>query len=200
MTTATATDTMIAEAPREPARGGYPATAIILHWMSAVLVLALFVSGVLMKQFSDGPQADALYTFHKTAGFSLFCLVLVRMAARIVLMASGRWRRGAGMRWVHGVLYLGLVAVPLLGWAGVSDFGARTIYFGWSLPQIWPEGAGFSGVLLASHGWLAFGLLALVIVHIGLALGDYVHRGAAGLAEAGDAAEAATSLSRPPVP
>lgn len=154
----------------------FPTLSKILHWLTAGLVLAMFCTGVVMKQIGDGPVADALYTAHKTAGAGLLGLVLVRLGYRLVADLSGRWRKGSHP--VHGVLYGGLILVPLLGWAGISDFGARGSYFGLSLPAIWPEGAGYADVLFQSHAWLAFTLIGLVVVHIGIALGDYVERGA----------------------
>lgn len=156
----------------------FPFLAKLLHWMTAVLVLVLFCSGVLMKQIGDGPMADPLYTLHKTTGAGLFGLVLFRMAYRVLARLTGHWREGGGDRVVHGVLYAALIIVPMLGWAGVSDFGARELAFGLTLPAIWPEGAGHSEHLLKSHAWLAFALMGLVVLHIGVALGDYVQRGA----------------------
>jgi cytochrome b561 len=64
--------------------------------------------------------------------------------------------------------------VPLLGWAGISDFGAREIFPGYSLPPIWPEGTGYDMLLLQFHAYFAFGLLALVALHIGIAMEDYM--------------------------
>jgi cytochrome b561 len=156
----------------------FPAVSKLLHWLVAALVLTMFTSGVMMKQIGDGAVADALYTFHKACGVGLLALVLLRLVYRIVAQIMGRWRAGAGSHAVHGVLYAGLIVVPLLGWAGISDYGARTIYFGWALPAIWPEGAGHAELLFRSHAVLAFSLIGLVAVHIGLALGDYVQRGA----------------------
>lgn len=37
---------------------------------------------------------------------------------------------------------------------------------------------GHADLLLTSHAWLAFGLIALVVIHIGMALGDYLTRDA----------------------
>jgi len=156
----------------------FPTPAKVLHWITAALALLLFCGGVLMKQIGDGPLADALYTLHKVAGASLLILVLVRLCYRLVARFTGRWRAGAGSRFFHGLLYAGLILVPLLGWAGISDYGARGVYFGLSLPAIWPEGFGWSGGLFQAHAWLAFTLFGLVALHLGLALGDYVRRGA----------------------
>ncbi|WP_439500328.1 cytochrome b [Bosea sp. (in: a-proteobacteria)] len=173
------------------ARRPFPMLAKLLHWTTALLVFCLFSAGVLMKQIGDGPMADALYTLHKSAGALLFGLVLVRMSHRVLTKLTGRWHRDAGNHAVHGVLYAALILVPLLGWAGVSDFGARGLYFGLSLPAIWPEGAGYSELLFKSHAWLAFALIALVVLHIGIALGDYIQRGA------GRQATAAAKMPQP---
>lgn len=162
------------------ARPPLPAIAQILHWLTAALVLALFASGVMMKQIGEGRAADTLYLCHKTAGALLLGLVLIRIAYRLFAQLTARWHNGVASRPVHALLYLSLLVVPLLGWAGVSAFGARQLLFGFSLPAIWPEQMGHTDLLLTSHAWLAFGLIALVVIHIGVALGDYLTRGSKG--------------------
>ena len=129
-----------------------------------------------VKQLGQGPTADLLYLGHKTAGALLLCLVLVRIGYRLFAQVTARWQKGAASRPVHALLYLGLLVVPLLGWAGASSYGARQLLFGLSLPEIRSPEAGHAELLLLSHAWLAFGLIALVVVHIGLALGDYLVR------------------------
>lgn len=161
-----------------PVARSLPLVAQALHWLTAVLVLALFATGVMMTQLGQGPAADLLYLCHKTTGAGLLCLVLVRIGYRLFSHLTARWRKGAASRPVHALLYLVLLVVPLLGWAGASGFGARQLLFGLSLPEIWPEEAGHADLLLTSHAWLAFGLIALVVVHIGMALGDYLTRDA----------------------
>ncbi|HEY5794611.1 MAG TPA: cytochrome b/b6 domain-containing protein [Bosea sp. (in: a-proteobacteria)] len=164
-------------APDSSMGRAFPRVSLVLHWLIAAMVLAMFTSGILMKQIGEGPLVDAFYTFHKTTGACILVLVIVRLAYRLVAHLAGRWSAGAGSHAIHGVLYAGLILVPLLGWAGISDYGARTIYFGLSLPAIWPEGAGHDTWLFKSHAVLAFLLVACVVIHIGVALGDYIQRG-----------------------
>ena len=99
--------------------------------------------------------------------------VLARSAERAAADPAERARVGqitsALLTWSVVIL------VPLLGWAGVSDFGAREIFPGYSLPAIWPEGAGYDELLLKLHAYFAFGLLALVALHVGIALQDYMN-------------------------
>lgn len=153
--------------------------AKFLHWTVVAFVMVLVASGVVMKQLGEGPVSEQLYTLHKTAGALAFLLVAIRAGYRLWAMLSDRWRKGAGSHAIHAVLYAVLLLVPLLGWAGVSDYGAREIAFGLSLPMILAEGAGYSDGLFMAHAYLAFGLLALVIVHVGIALEHFVMRGAA---------------------
>jgi cytochrome b561 len=153
--------------------------AKILHWTLAAFVMLLVMSGIVMKQLGEGPVSQQLYTLHKSAGAIALLLVVMRIAYRLWTSITGRWRSGSGSQAIHFVLYVAMLLVPLLGWAGVSDYGARGIVFGYALPLIWPEGAGFADTLFAAHAWLSFGLLALVTIHIGVAVEDYVMRGKA---------------------
>ena len=82
---------------------------------------------------------------------------------------------------IHWILYGAIILMPLLGWTGISDYGrqsvlGRELFFGYSLPPIWPEGAGYYNILLEAHGYLAFAMLALVAIHIGMAIQDHVMR------------------------
>jgi cytochrome b561 len=153
----------------------YRSLAKGFHWLTAALVLALVASGVIMKQLTDGAVADTLLALHKLVGALTLTIVLIRLSYRFVgLEPAGAvsYRRPT----VHWMLYGIIIMVPLLGWAGVSDFGGRDIFFGYALPQIWPEGSGYGDLMLTVHAWLAFGLLGLVVLHIGNALQDYMMR------------------------
>jgi cytochrome b561 len=162
-------------APRRRAVRHYRSLAKGFHWLTAALVLALVSSGVIMKQLSDGSVADTLLSLHKLIGALTLTVVLIRLSYRFVgLEPAGvvSYRRPT----IHWMLYGIIVLVPLLGWAGVSDFGGRDILLGYSLPAIWPEGSGYGELLLSMHAYLAFALLGLVALHIGNALQDYMMR------------------------
>lgn len=174
----------------EATRGGFGAddhgrhhvlpVARVLHWTVAALILFMLASGVAMTQLGGGPVADALFGAHKLTGALVCVLVAARLAYRVIAQARRRWAPQVGGHGVHFALYAAALLTPLLGWAGISDFGARTTIFGITLPPIWPEGLGWDGWLLTAHAWLAFALIGLVVGHIGVALHDYVMRGAAG--------------------
>ena len=154
----------------------YRLPAKVFHWVTAALVLIMVTSGVTMKQLGSGPVADTLFNTHKTTGVLVLAVVLLRLLYRIVMPDPGSERENYRRPLLHWILYGALIAMPLLGWAGISDFGSRGILFGLELPSIWPQGAGYAEFLLETHAYLAFGMLALVALHIGVAMQDHMMR------------------------
>jgi cytochrome b561 len=157
---------------RTVAMRSYRMPAKVLHWVTAVLVLGMIVCGVAAKQLGEGPIADTLMNWHKLTGALTLGVVVVRLLYR-VLRAMPEWGMRPHRRPVlHWLLYGMALLVPLLGWAGISDFGAREVAGGLVLPAVWPEGAGYDGLLFHAHAYAAFGLLALVALHVGIAIQD----------------------------
>jgi cytochrome b561 len=162
------------EPPRVFTIRQYRMPAKVMHWVTAVLVFGMFASGVIAKQLGGGAVADALMSLHKLTGVLILVLVVTRVVYRFTRPLP-EWKLQAHRRPVlHWTLYGAAVVVPLLGWAGISDFGARELFLGYSLPAIWPEGAGYDGPLLQFHAYLAFVLIGLVALHIGVAIQDYM--------------------------
>jgi cytochrome b561 len=133
-------------------------------------------SAVIAKQLHDGPWSDTLFMLHKTTGLITLTVMLLRLCYRLLQLraaAPPTARRRAALHWT---LYGIVILVPLVGWAGISDFGSREIFPGFTVPAIWPEHAGYDNVLFTFHAYLAFSLLALVVLHIGVAMQDYMMR------------------------
>ena len=61
-------------------------------------------------------------------------------------------------------------------WAGPARpiFQHTEIPFGLALPPIFPASTGYGELLLGLHAYVAFTLLALVALHIGAAMHDYM--------------------------
>lgn len=154
----------------------YRLPAKVFHWVTAVLVLFMVASGVTMKQLGSGPVADFLFSTHKTAGILTLSVVLLRLLYRLLMPDPGTTSEDYRRPILHWMLYCALIAMPLLGWAGASAFGSTGILFGLQLPSIWPQGSPWAGFLLETHAYLAFGMLALVALHIGIAMQDHMTR------------------------
>jgi cytochrome b561 len=153
----------------------YRLAARVFHWLTAIMVLCMVALGVIAKQLDADPAGDLIYGVHKLLGALTFVVVMLRLIYRF----AGGIRRPQSFPHrrpvLHWLLYAIVILVPLLGWAGVSDFGGREIVAGYSLPPIWPEGTGFDEWLLRAHAYFAFALLALIALHIGVAIQDYMN-------------------------
>ena len=154
----------------------YRLVAKIFHWTTATLIIFMVASGITMKQLGTGAVMDFIFTLHKTTGALIVVLVLGRFLYRVAF-PDRSWKPEHYRRpHIHWLLYALMIIVPLLGWAGISDYGARGIFFGLSLPSIWPEGAGWADFLFESHAYAAFGMLVVVALHIGMAVQDHMTR------------------------
>lgn len=168
--------TMEADAARSAIRS-YRTPAKAFHWLTVMLVVVMVSSAVIAKQLNDGYWSDTLFMLHKTTGVITLAVVLMRVVYRIVQWCTSPPEPPRPSRtFLHWLLYAVVILVPLAGWAGISDFGAREILPGVTLPAIWPERAGYADFLFTFHAYLAFGLLALVALHIGIATQDYMMR------------------------
>jgi cytochrome b561 len=158
----------------------YRMPAMVMHWLTAVLVFCMIASGVIAKQLGEGSVADTLMNLHKLTGAATLALIVLRVLYRAFSSAPEWGARLQRRPVLHWGLYAVVILVPLLGWAGISDFGAREVAFGIVLPPIWPEGAGYDEILLRVHAYAAFALLALVALHVGIAIQDTMTAGRPG--------------------
>jgi cytochrome b561 len=163
--------------------GSYPATSKWLHWLVAACVLTTAPVAIAMTRVGEGPTQDALYTFHKSLGVLILVLVILRLINRLMVGAPApepgieRWQKAASSA-THGLLYLLLVAMPIVGYIANSLYGAPTPFFGlFELPPIVAENQPLSEKLFALHRWSGFLLIVLVLMHLGAALYHHVVRG-----------------------
>jgi len=159
----------------------YPLIWRLLHWVIAIMVLAMLPIGFWMADRGEaglwGALTGTLYASHKTVGFLVLWLMVVRLVFRLTITPpSYPPQMPAFIRRLahstHHLMYVLLFAIALLGWAGVTAFPALSIAGGWSLPGMpfIPESRTLSKLLFTIHGWLAIVLSILVVVHIAGAL------------------------------
>ena len=159
----------------------YPLASRLLHWAVAVLIAGLAATGLWMVSRAGADLWDdltnSLYAWHKAMGFIVLILMLIRVLVRLLCTQpkpasslSPTMRKLSAS--VHGILYLLLLAVPLLGWAGVSAFPALGISGSVSLPGMpgIAQDQGLAKSILEVHANLAFVLLGLAALHIAAAL------------------------------
>ena len=164
----------LASTERSGAVGEYRMPAKVLHWLTAALVFFLVASGVVATQLGEGWGSDLLFGLHKLTGAVTLAVVLVRLGYRLLRSMPRPQKQPRSRLFLQWTLYGIVILVPLLGWAGASDFNSRDMLFGYSLPAIFPESTGYGDLLLHLHAYLAFGLLVIVALHIGAAMHDYM--------------------------
>jgi cytochrome b561 len=163
----------------------YTPTARRFHWWTVALILIQVPLGLYMAYrgnvqgiFDD--LTNTLYSSHKLIGIIIFLVVLARLAYRLTHGAPAyeptleAWHKGAS-HFNHWGLYLLLLATPIAGYIGISQYPALNI-FGIPLPGIVAENQEAASRTFLIHFYLALVLVAFVAIHIGAALYHYVIR------------------------
>lgn len=154
----------------------YSRPARWIHWITAALVLLVIPFGLIMMRLPSGPAQDQLFELHRSIGFTILCLAVLRVAVRIINGAPPSaavlpaWQRLVSQA-VHYLLYVLIFVMPLLGWATSSAFGASVSVFGlFTLPDLVSKNEALSDALGAAHTYLGYAMTALVLIHIGAAV------------------------------
>jgi len=171
----------------DPPVARYSPVARTFHWVTVAFVavqapigLAMVYRGTTLNIFDD--VTNQLYSTHKLVGFTLLWVVLARIAYRLWHGAPPPeptlepWQR-RGSQFVHNSLYVLLVALPILGWIGISLYPALEIFGLFSLPALTSPDQELANQVLALHAWLAMLLIVLIVGHAGMALFHYFIRG-----------------------
>jgi cytochrome b561 len=154
----------------------YTATAIAFHWLIALGIAGTFSLGLYMHDLPLSPDKLRLYSWHKWIGVSLFLLVILRLAWRLLSPPPGLpaampgWQRKAAER-THYLLYFLMFAVPLSGWLMSSAKGFQTVWFGvLPLPDLLPKSKDLGEQLELVHKGLNFFMAFVVGGHVLAAL------------------------------
>lgn len=153
----------------------YGAVAIAFHWLLALAIICSFCVGLYMADLPFSLTRLKLYNWHKWAGVSILLLSALRLLWRLANkppadLPMPAWQARAA-HLTHGLLYLLFFAVPLAGWAYSSATGFPIVWFGMiPLPDFVPKDKALAETLKELHKYLAYGLAALVLAHIGAAL------------------------------
>lgn len=158
------------------ARWGW--VAMTLHWTLAVLIVGLIAGGLWMTTLPDSLEKFRIYQLHKSIGFVVFVLAILRLTWRRAnptprLPATLKpWERAAAHATHHG-LYALMIAQPVVGWlmSSASSLGIQTKVFGvLPLPDLVSPNETLFAVLVTLHLGIAITILALVALHVAAAL------------------------------
>jgi len=156
---------------------GYGAVAIVLHWLMALLLIALFAVGLYMTDLS---YYDRLYHilpwWHKSIGLFVFGLLLLRIVWRISnptptpLPTHRPWEVTLAAL-THKLLYILIFLICLSGYFISTSKGKGIEFFGWfeipALTTLSSDDTDLAGTL---HFYLAWSLILLAVMHAAAAL------------------------------
>lgn len=152
----------------------FNATARILHWLMASMVLTMIFVGLgMMTSLRWRPW---LLDLHIPLGIAILLLVIIRLINRLsfsvpkmpVSMSNFQSRAAAGLHWL---LYGMMMALPLTGWAQLSAGGFLVkILPGVNLPPILPQSPFLFAFMHDAHKVLAWTFFLMIIGHLSAAL------------------------------
>ncbi len=149
----------------------YGAMAKLLHWSIVVLIIAQFVLASVAEDLPDGLEKLVTMSRHKSIGMLILLLALVRIAWRLVNptpqppAGTPRWQRIAAAS-THGILYLLILAQPLVGWALSSSANYPVSFFNWfEFPAIVGPNHDLHEQLEEVHEVLAGAILIVAGIH-----------------------------------
>ena len=155
----------------------YTHTAIVFHWLIALLIIGTFSLGLVMTDIPGlTPTKLKYYAWHKWAGVTVLTLAALRLLWRLLNPAPAYPASMAGwqQRAAHGLhllLYVLIFAVPLSGYFYTLAAGVPVVYFGLvQLPLLIAPNPELKPLLKGLHYWLNMVLAGAVGVHVAAAL------------------------------
>jgi cytochrome b561 len=164
---------------RQAREATYSTAARHFHWWTVALLVIQAPLGLYMVYRGAATNFDALtgtlYDTHKSLGLLILALVVARLAYRFVHGAPAdeptiEWWQKAASHATHWSLYLLLVLVPLVGWLGISLYGARSVFGVATIPALAAEDSEAAKTVLMLHRVLALLTVALIAMHVGAAV------------------------------
>jgi cytochrome b561 len=150
----------------------YGSVAVFIHWISAILILALLVSGIRSAGFETAGEKISVLLVHAPQGTTILLLTLGRIAWWLwadkkpdPVGETPNWQEAAA-RAVHILFYVLILGMTLSGLSMLLLSGAGPILLGGEgeLPDFWdylPRGP---------HAVGAWVMMALFVLHVSAAL------------------------------
>ena len=155
----------------------YTRTAVILHWLIGVCVIAQITLGLWMITIPKTPVGvrAGWFNVHKSIGITLAVLILLRLLWRFAHRAPALpstmppWERFAAKA-NHALLYLCMIVMPVSGYLGSSFTKYPIIYFGIKLPHWGWDAPELKDLCSQVHFVTVTIFIALIVIHIAAAV------------------------------
>ena len=135
----------------------YGGLSIALHWLMLVLMVGVYACIELKGNFPKGSEPrELLKQWHFMLGLSVFVLVWLRLAARLIaptpkiVPAIPAWQ-AMPAKLMHLALYGLMIGAPLAGWLILSAAGKPIPFFGLELPPLIDQNPELAGQIKELH-------------------------------------------------
>jgi cytochrome b561 len=159
--------------PLKSTRDHYGTMAVLIHWVSAVLIVVLIGSGFRAANTVDPAAKAAILRVHVPIAVAVLALTILRIAwwwrfdrKPDPVAGSPHWQERTAQA-VHVLLYVVILGMTASGIGMLALSGAAPMIFGGEgalLPDFWRYPPRLP------HGIGARLLLALLVLHVGAAL------------------------------
>ncbi len=154
----------------------YSRTARLFHWLTVLLVLAMFGIGIYMADLPLSMEKIKIYNIHKSIGFCVLIVTLLRLMWRMrtpppaLPETMKDWERKAA-HLAHVGLYCLLIGMPVVGvlhsWA--ANFPV-VIFDLFTIPSLLTPDEALKKTLGLTHFLGAIALGGLIVLHVLAAL------------------------------
>lgn len=161
--------------------GSYGATAKVFHWLIFLLLAAQYAVGSIMPHIGRKTLDEGWVAWHLSIGAAILLVIVLRFVWRLLNPVSlpatlTAWELYLS-RFTHGMLYLLVLAMTLLGWAAANARGWNVKLFGLvTLPALAPNGSAWGHEAGDIHNVLVYVLLGFIVLHGAAALYHYFIR------------------------
>lgn len=160
----------------------YPTLMIFLHWLTLFLIVLVVLTVLGRELVETKATRQLLLGIHQSLALLIPVLAVARFGIRLSQGARiPRYDWGLLqdflVKRIHGLLYLGMLVIPLLGWALVNAKGhnARLLWV-LQLPALTAADMDMADQLAEWHETAAWLFLALIGLHALAALWHHYHK------------------------
>jgi cytochrome b561 len=154
----------------------YTKTAMLFHWLIALLIIAAFCLAVTMVNIPGiTPTKLKYFSWHKWLGVTIFGLSCLRLLWRLSHPAPAyqpmpEWQKHAASG-LHIFLYILILVIPISGYLYTMAAGVPVIYLGhFPMPVIMDPNPTLKPLIKEIHFYLNMTLLACFVLHVAAAL------------------------------
>ena len=150
------------------------------HWSMALVVIGLLGAGFYMAGLDFSPFKLQLYGLHKSFGFLILGLVVLRILWRLVRTPPGSlpthaaWEKAVA-KLTHFLLYAGMIGMPLTGWIMSSAGDFPIPFFGlFEVPDVTAKNEALFRLTRELHEIFGICLLGAVLLHFAGAVKHHI--------------------------